>query len=92
MNYAILFNLESLHSEFSAPLLIMLFVSFLNQLFCEEKNWRVWSPADERTDAEQTWELSHTGWTVLLFSQWSLSYPLPLKHVEAEKTLRQTDK
>jgi len=32
MNYSILFNLESLHSEFSSPLLIMLFVSFLNQL------------------------------------------------------------
>lgn len=48
MNYAILFNLESLHSEFSAPLLIILFVSFLNQLFHEEKNWRIWSPADEK--------------------------------------------
>lgn len=28
MNYAILFNLESLHSEFSAPVLIMLFDHF----------------------------------------------------------------
>lgn len=92
MNYVTLFNLESLHSESSAPLLIMSLVSFLNQLSYEEENWRVWSPADERTDAEQIWELYHTWWTVLLFSQWSLSYSLPLKYAEAEKPLRHTDK
>lgn len=59
MVYAILFNLESFHSEFSVPLLITLFVPCVNQLCYEEKNWWVRSPVHGWTDAEQTWELFH---------------------------------
>lgn len=68
MLYAVLFNLEIFHSEFSVPLLIMLFVPCLNQLCYEEKNWWVRLPVAERIDAEQTEELFHMACGLCVFT------------------------